>query len=100
MLNNFFSRTFSMASIGTTKFVNFGSVEFYKQAIGFKELIRSTFTMRKTSNSKYQSPEMLDFLVDAQILGLSGFEHINDLRYDPGYLKIKGDINEFPEESA
>ncbi len=89
-----------MASIGTTKFVNFGSVEFYKQAIGFKELIRSTFTMRKTSNSKYQSPEMLDFLVDAQILGLSRFEHINDLRYDPGYLKIKGDINEFPEESA
>jgi CheY-like chemotaxis protein len=41
-----------------------------------------------------------NILVDAQILGLSGFEHINDLRYDPGYLKIKGDINEFPEESA
>jgi hypothetical protein len=83
----------------TTKFANFGPVESFKQAIGFKELIKSTFTMRKAPNSKYQSQEMLDFLVDAQILGLSRFEHINDLRYDPGYLKIKGDI-ECPEESA
>lgn len=55
--------------------------------------------MRKALNSKFQPLEMLDFLIDAQILGLSRFEHINDLRYDPGYLKTKGDI-EFPEESA
>ncbi|MDD4402328.1 MAG: IS1380 family transposase, partial [Desulfitobacteriaceae bacterium] len=31
----------------TTKFANFGPVESFKQAIGFKELIKSTFTMRK-----------------------------------------------------
>jgi hypothetical protein len=84
----------------TTKFANFGSVEAFKQAIGFKDLISKTFTMRKAPNSKFQSPEMLDFLFDAQVLGLSRFEHINDLRYDPGYLKIKGDLKDFPEEAA
>ncbi|CEO87644.1 hypothetical protein [Syntrophaceticus schinkii] len=45
----------------TTKFANFGPVESFKQAIGFKELIKSTFTMRKAPNSKYQSQEMLEF---------------------------------------
>jgi len=84
----------------TTKFANFGSVEAFKQAIGFKDLISKTFTMRKAPNSKFQSPEMLDFLFDAQVLGLSRFEHINDLRYDLGYLKIKGDLKDFPEETA
>jgi len=84
----------------TTKFANFGSVEAFKQAIGFKELISNIFTMRKAPNSKFQPPEMLDFLVDAQVLGLFRFEHINDLRYDPGYLKIKGDLEDFPDETG
>lgn len=84
----------------TTKFANFGSVEAFKQAIGFKELISNIFTMRKALNSKFQPPEMLNFLVDAQVLGLSRFEHINDLRYDPGYLKIKGDLEDFPDETG
>lgn len=65
----------------TTQFANFGSVEAFKQAIGFKEFISNTFTMRKAPNSKFQPPEMLDFLLDAQVLGLSRFEHINDLRH-------------------
>jgi len=39
----------------TTKFANFGSVEAFKQAIGFKDIISKTFTMRKAPNSKFQS---------------------------------------------
>jgi len=84
----------------TTNFANFGHLEAFKQAIGFKELISKNFTIRKGPNSKFQPPEMLDFLVDAQILGLSRFDHINSLRFDPGYLKIKGDLEEFPDETS
>jgi len=82
-----------------TNYANIGLVEAFKHAIGFPELISSTLTMRKAPNSKYQPQEMLDFLVDAQTLGLSRFEHINGLRNEPGYAKIKG-IDDFPEETG
>lgn len=82
-----------------TRFANFGLIEAFKQAIGFKNIIRNTLTMRKAPNSKYQPPEMLDFLIDAQILGLSRFEHTQCIRNEQGYAKIKG-IDDFPEETG
>ncbi|WP_161485028.1 hypothetical protein [Neomoorella mulderi] len=37
-----------------TRFANFGLIEPFKQAIGFKKIIRNTLTMRKAPNSKFQ----------------------------------------------
>lgn len=84
----------------TSQFANFHLIEAFKEAIGFKELVRQVLTENKAPNCLYQTHQMLDYFIDAQCLGLSRFEHIASLRYDPGYLKIKGDLTGFPEESS
>lgn len=84
----------------TSQFANFHLLEAFKEAIGFKRLVRQILTENKAHNCLYQTYQMLDYFIDAQCLGLSRFEHVGSLRHDPGYLKIKGDLTRFPEESS
>ena len=84
----------------TSQFANFHLLEAFKEAIGFKRLVRQILTENKAHNCLYQTYQMLDYFIDAQCLGLSRFEHVGSLRHDPAYLKIKGDLTRFPEESS
>ncbi len=81
----------------TTAFGNFASIETFKRAIGFSEMIDQHFSYQKHWNSTYSSHQLLDYLTDSCILGLSRFDHMEALRSDPGYKKVK-DVSEVPSE--
>lgn len=81
----------------TTAFGNFASIETFKGAIGFSEMISERFSYQKHWNSTYSSHQLLDYLTDCCILGLSRFDHMEVLRSDPGYKKVK-DVPQVPSE--
>ncbi len=81
----------------TTAFGNFALVEAFKRTVGFSDMITGEFDKPKGRNSVYSSEELLEFLVDANILGVSRFSHSEILQKDPGYHKIKG-ITRYPDE--
>ncbi len=81
----------------TTAFGNFALIETFKKYLGIEELIKENLTVKKHWNSTYSAETLVDYLIDGCILGKTRFEHIEDLKYDPGYLKIKG-IEQFPTE--
>lgn len=81
----------------TTGFGNFSSIETFKKAIGFSDIIGQHFSYQKPANSKYSSHRLLDHLVDSCVLGLSRFDHMEALRHDPGYKKVK-DVSQVPSE--
>lgn len=83
----------------TTAFGNFALMEAFKRSVGFAEIIAEEFDKPKASNSVYSSEDLLEFLVDANLLGLSRFHHSEVLKRDPGYYQIKG-ITRFPDEST
>ena len=82
-----------------TAFGNFHFLETFKQAIGLKGIIDENLSLKKGPNSLYPTENILDFLLDANCLGYSRFEHTECLRIDPGYLKVKG-IARFPSEKV
>jgi len=82
-----------------TAFGNFHLLETFKQAINFKNIISENLSLEKGANSLYSSEDVLDFLLDANCLGYSRFEHTECLRIDPGYREVKG-IDRFPSEKV
>ena len=83
----------------TTGFGNFFAIESFKEAIGFREILKKHFSLTKAPNSKYSALTTLESLIDCCCLGLSRFEHTQALRYDPGYKALK-DITDFPAEKV
>jgi hypothetical protein len=82
----------------TTAFGNFSALATFKEAIKFKEILEENISLRKHHNSRYSVVDLLDYLTDACLLGLTRFDHISSLGLDPGYKKVKG-IDCFPDES-
>ena len=65
-------------------------LEAFKQKIGFRELLESGISYSKRHNSQFDTANIIDFMVDASVQGLSRFDHMEDLRHDNAYLKLKG----------
>jgi len=65
-------------------------LEAFKQKIGFRQLLEQGITYKKRHNAWFRPADIIDFMVDASIQGLSRFNHMDDLRRDNAYLKIKG----------
>ena len=78
---------------------NMQFIEEFKLAIGFKELLAEKVSLEKGSNSVYSPADLLDWPTDAFALGVSRFEHLDELKNDPGYLLTKG-LERFPDEST
>lgn len=76
----------------------FTYVETLKDIIKFKSLINKTISYQKAPNSKYTTADIIDFMVDAVILGYSRFSHMDDLRNDAGYCRIKA--SDIPSEKV
>jgi len=81
----------------TTAFGNFSLVETFKRAVGIKEIVEENLKVHKHHNSVYDATTLIDYLIDACVLGRTRFEHIEGLGYDPGYKTVKG-IGTFPSE--
>jgi len=60
-------------------------------------MIEEEFHKPKGTNSVYSSEDLLEFLVEANILGASRFTHSETLRREPGYHRVRG-IDRFPDE--
>lgn len=67
-----------------------GYLENFKQKIGFRQLLESGISYDKYHNSRFTTADTLEFMVDAAIQGLSRFNHMDELRRDNAYLKLKG----------
>lgn len=67
----------------------FTYVEAFKEIIKFRTLIKDTISYKKAANSTYTTIDVIDFMVDSIILGHSRFLHMDDLRNDAGYCRIK-----------
>jgi len=68
---------------------SFTYLEAAKSIIDFKSLISNNISYQKAPNATFQPADIIDFMVDASILGYSRFSHYENLREDAGYLKIK-----------
>lgn len=64
-------------------------VEAFKELIGFESLINNTIDYHKPANSTYTVSNIIEFMIDAIILGYSRFSHMEELRKDPAYQKMK-----------
>ncbi|MTI60232.1 MAG: IS1380 family transposase [Firmicutes bacterium] len=67
----------------------FSYVEGFKEIIKFRSMIKETISYQKASNSKYTTIDIVDFMIDSIILGYSRFSHMDNLRNDSGYIRIK-----------
>lgn len=83
----------------TTTFGNFHLLETFKQSIDFYNIIGENFTLKKSPNSTFSAKDTLSFLIDSCALGYSRFDHTETLRYDPGYMDLRG-IDRFPSEKV
>jgi len=80
-----------------TNFGNFGLFETFKNAIGYTELLSKHFNISRHHNCRYNATELADILGDCIALGIVRFDHMNSLKFDPGYQKTKG-IEQVPDE--
>jgi len=80
-----------------TGFGNFGLFETFKNAIGYSELLQKHFKVNRHHNCRYSATELADILGDCLALGIVRFDHMNGLKFDPGYQKVKG-IERVPDE--
>lgn len=64
-------------------------VEAFKKTIGFKNLIEETIGYKKSANSRYSVANTIDYMVDAIILDYQRFIHMDDLRKDQAYARMK-----------
>ncbi len=82
----------------------------FKDVFKFSSMIKETLNYQKASNSKYTTVDIVEFMIDSIILGYSRFSHMDDLRYDSGYIRIKdskipsekvcrGLLKAFPDEA-
>jgi hypothetical protein len=68
---------------------SFTYVEAFKKIINFRSMIKDSISYQKAPNSTYTTIDIIDFMVDSIILGHSRFLHMDDLRNDSGYIRIK-----------
>ncbi len=82
-----------------TSYGNFSLIESFKQAIGFIELLQKHLTVNRHHNFRYSTAQLVDIMTDCICVGLFRFMHMDALKSDPGYCKIKG-IEKVPDEST
>ena len=80
-----------------TSYGNFGLFEAFKKAIDFTGLLKKHFTVKRHHNCRYTAAGLADIMSDCIALGLVRFEHMNALKSDQGYQKLKG-IDQVPDE--
>lgn len=80
-----------------TSFGLFARIEQFKQIIGLRPLVEQVVSLRKGHNSRWGAAEMIDYMLDNLVLGQSRFEHMEALRRDPGYRKVK-EVDSMPGE--
>lgn len=73
-----------------TAYGNFGLLEAMKQVIGFDDMLRRHLTIRRHHNCTYSAAELIETMIDSVALGLLRFSHMEALKHDPGYQKLKG----------
>ncbi|ALB45143.1 hypothetical protein X276_07590 [Clostridium beijerinckii NRRL B-598] len=78
---------------------NYIYLELFKHIIGIKSIIEKQVSYNKASNSIFTVAAIIDYLIDASILGFSRFLHTEDLRRDRGFLKIK-EADRLPSEKG
>lgn len=74
-------------------------VELFKKIIGLSTIIKNGVAYKKADNSIFKTAEVIEYLIDANILGYSRFSHTEDLRKDAGYKKIK-ESDRIPSEKV
>lgn len=72
-----------------TSYGNFSLIDSFKQAIGFIELLQEHLTVNRHHNFRYSTAQLVDIMVDCICVGLFRFMHMDALKSDPGYCKIK-----------
>lgn len=72
-----------------TKHASLNYMEEFKRKINFRETLENHFSHEKRNNSKFSTADTLEFIIDAAIQGYSRFSHMEDLRKDNVYLKLK-----------
>ena len=90
------------AKFNDSKVTSVGSyiyLELFKQIIGVREVIEKNVSYKKPANSIFTVAEIIDYLIDASILGFSRFLHTEDLRRDKGFSKIK-EADRLPSEKV
>jgi len=80
-----------------TAYGNFGLFEAMKQIIGFADMLRHHLTVSRHHNCTYSAAELIETMIDCAVLGLLRFSHMEALKHDPGYQKIK-EIDQVPDE--
>lgn len=80
-----------------TNFGNFGLFESFKKAIGFQEMLQKYVTVYRHHNCRYSAAELIDTMIDCIALGIVRFDHMNSLKFDSGYQKVK-DVDQVPDE--
>ena len=78
--------------------VTFSYLEAFKSIINFRGLIANKIGYQKPNNAKFTTVDIIDYLVDATILGYSKFQHMDDLRQDQVFRQIKD--SDLPSEKA
>lgn len=81
----------------TTSFGNFALIETFKRSFGIQKIIKDNLSIKKHWNSTYPVQTLIDYMTDCCVLGITRFDHMERLKYDPGYKKVKG-IEEYPSE--
>ena len=81
-----------------TAFGNFGLFQAFKEAIDFRGML-GQIHLKRHHNCLYTNVALLDTTIDALTLGLLRFSHMNGLRTDPGYQKIK-ETTQIADEST
>ncbi len=67
----------------------FAYFEHFKQIIGFPDILDQRLPCLKGSNSTFPTAEVVDFMIDALILGHTRFSHMEALRKDEAYTHFK-----------
>lgn len=97
MINSKVSYTYDNTTV--TKYATFGIIESFKKLIDFQKILSDCVQIDKHHNAKYQSTFLLELLIDAVILGITRFLHLDDLQNEPGFKKLKN-VFELPSKST
>lgn len=72
-----------------TKHASVYYMEAFKKKIHLRPIMENYFTYEKHHNSTFPTVDTLEFMIDASIQGYSRFSHMEELRKDNGYIKLK-----------
>lgn len=63
----------------------------FLEEIGLPEILDNCITYEKHHNSTFNSVDIINFMIDATVLGYSRFTHMDMLRKDKVFCDIMGD---------